>query len=369
MEKIKWPASKMEGVKLEGNWTVQEKLEKQGNSSSTCYKVTSPSGIGFLKAFDYREAIKPGAGSYGQIRAQWLYDTERSLLESCSNRIDSVVNILATGEYYFEPRILDNKVEYFICEFSDHGDVLECLSNEHLIELEAKFLSLEDIFDGLHLLHADGIYHLDLKTENLLYFANERLTKIADFGSARRNFGLVQDFIHDDFNSITSTKQYAPPEVLYNNKDWTNDFDEYRKKVDLYLVGNIIVKYFTGFSYTSLLEINTSRFNDWKNPINHGKYEQILLSLVSAAGDVLIVIEKEIISINKECNNPLTDQQIKELVKIIKQLCHPNPIERGHPEELARRNGDNGLYRYRDKFSTYKESAQALINSKFQTKQ
>jgi len=42
----------------------------------------------------------------------------------------------------------------------------------------------EDLLIGIGTLHATGIYHRDLKLQNVLYLYKERRAKIIDFGMA-----------------------------------------------------------------------------------------------------------------------------------------------------------------------------------------
>lgn len=350
------PAKKLLGCTLKDGWKVVAHYTPgnvNNNFSSPCYIVQKGSQKGFLKAFDYSDLKKAG-GKDQHKRLAYKFNRELSMLQKCKEKkINSVITLLANDQYYFRPDDLNELVEYFILEYSNDGNVLDCLSSGNLNDFENKFQALVDIFDGLNDLHTSGIMHLDIKTENLLHFVRDRMTKITDFGSARQLISDIDEDLLDDLNNITTTRQYAPPECLYNDL-WTNDWKEYRRKIDLYLVGNVIVKLFTNFSFTTLLKSEVSEVYDWNISQNVGrnKLQLYMPHLMSGAAEVYILIEEKLREINTQCDSPLDDKNLKDLMKIISQLCKPDALYRGHPKELIRRNNRDGLDRYRDKFIT-----------------
>lgn len=355
--KIK-PADRLVGCKLNDGWDVVSFYTHPTVGYSSCYIVQKGNQKGFLKAFDYSDLKKAG-GKDQFMRLNKKFERELSMLKKCSaNNINTVIQLLAHDSYFFEPGGVDERVDYFIIEFSHDGSVHDCLSTPNLTNFGNKFQALIYIFDGLNDLHLNGIMHLDLKAENLLYFIKERLTKIADFGSARQFMNEVDEDLLNDLNNISTTRQYAPPECLYV-ENWTPDWNEYRRKVDLYLVGNVIVKLFTNFSFTALLEKEITQFYHWNNPQNIGKLKQYLQHLIEASGEAYLEIEIKLDSINKEYGMPLDAKDIKDLMKIIVELCNPDAEKRGHPKELARKNNTDGLYRYRDKFITLRNLCEA----------
>jgi len=354
------PADRLVGCKLNGDWKVVTKIQpKFGTISySSCYIVNKGNQKGFLKAFDYSDLKKPG-GKDKFKRLSQKFDRELSMLKRCRDKnIDAVIQLIESDSYFFIEGNIDERVDYFILEFSEDGSVHDCLTKHDLKNFGNKFQALIYLFDGLNELHQNGIMHLDLKSENLVYFSKERLTKITDFGSARKLIIDIDEDLMDDLNNITTTRQYAPPECLYD-EFWTTDWNDFRRKVDLYLVGNIIVKLFTNFSFTALLGQEITQFNHWDNNQNKGKYSQFLPSLISGANEVYIIIEEELNSINSECGLPLDAIEIKRLMKVIIELCNPDAKYRGHPKELSRNNNSDGLDRYRDKFITMRDKCEA----------
>jgi serine/threonine protein kinase len=356
MEKGDKPADRLLGCQLNNGWKVIERYRLEEIKYSSCYVVEKGNQKGFLKAFDYSGLRKAG-GRDEMKKIEYKYQRELKMLQKCREaNIKSVIQLLTDDRYYFKPDDLNELVEYFILEYSGDGNAYDCLINGSLSEFGVRFQALSDIFDGLNSLHLNGIMHLDLKAENILHFVNTRLTKITDFGSARQLIVNLDDDLLDELNSIQITREYAPPECLYNDF-WTMDWQEYRRKVDLYLIGNVIVKFFTNMSFTALLKDQLSDSLDWNNPQNVGKgrLQHFLPHLITGAANVYIAIKEKLSAINTQCGKPLDDKSIHELCRIIAELCSPDAAKRGHPEELPRKNNRDGLDRYRDKFITLRD--------------
>jgi serine/threonine protein kinase len=359
MENNSKPADRLLGCQLNDGWKVIEHYRPKEIKYSSCYIVQNGSQKGFLKAFDYSD-IKKAGGQDESKRIAYKYQGELKMLQKCRDAdIKSVIQLLANDRYYFKPNDLNELVEYFILEYSGDGNAHECLTNGNLHEFAIRFQALSDIFDGLHKLHLNGIMHLDLKAENILHFVKSRLTKITDFGSARQLIIDVDEDLLDELNSIRTTREYAPPECLYDDV-WTTDWKEYRRKVDLYLIGNVIVKFFTNMSFTALLKDQLSESLNWNNPQNVGKgrLKYFLPNLITGASSVYVVIKRKLNVINAESGSPLDDKNILDLCRVIAELCNPDAKKRGHPKELIRQNDRDGLDRYRDKFITMRDLCQ-----------
>lgn len=349
------PADRLVGCKLNNGWLVESKIEPINYSS--CYIVKKDGQKGFLKAFDYSDLRKSGGRDLHK-RLSHKFERELEMLRKCREKnIDTVIQLLEDDCYFFEEGNIGERVDYFILEFSEDGSVHDCLTKSDLKNFGNKFQALVYLFDGLNELHQNGIMHLDLKSENLVYFSKERLTKITDFGSARKLINDIDSDLLDDLNSIITTRHYAPPECLYTEY-WTSDWYIFRRKVDLYLVGNIIVKLFTNFSFTTLLGEEISQFYHWDNDQNKGKLKQFLPYLISGANEVYVIIEDKLKVTNAECGMPLDNIDIKRLMKVIIDLCNPDAQFRGHPKELIRNNNNDGLYRYHDKFVTMRDKCE-----------
>lgn len=378
MAKKIYPADDLINVTLKNDWTVKEKIELNSSTSgkySSCYVVEKNTGeLGFLKAFDLRDVIKASEIGSHHIdpailleRSLRKFNSEKSLIIKCDqDNIPNVVRLIDEGIFDKIRGDLNSRVFYFILEYSKDGNLKNNLSGDILNDLTFKFKSLIEIFDAMHEMHQKNIMHLDIKTSNILYFIEERLTKITDFGSARQWLGPVAEEFKDDEDRIMSTRSYAPPEILYC-EPYSGDWNQYRKSIDLYLLGNVVVMCFTNFTFTGLLNDQLVSFDKWNNIENQGRMSQLLPSLTSAATIVYTTIEERIHEINNSCGNPLNDSDINLILETITQLCNPNPVKRGHPEALSQTNTNGGLDRFRDRFTTLHKRLEIRSNKTYKT--
>lgn len=376
MAKREYPADKLVGLTIK-DWFVEsihEQKSSTGGKFSSCYKVRNGDKTGFLKAFDLRDLIKAEENGYDGEEAELNYErlnrkfrAERDIIKKCNEAgIESIVKFIDSGVYNETPGSLNTRVTYFILEYSSDGNVQRLIDNDDLSDLKHKFKSIAKICDGLFELHKRNIMHLDLKPSNILYFVSDQLTKITDFGSAREWLGPVPEDFKDDENRIMITKRYAPPEILY--KEPEGDWNEYRRKIDLYLLGNIIVVYFTKFTFTGLLDKANISFDSWRLDENIGKMQQLIPNLTAAASKVYTLIEDEIISINDSCGKPLNKTDIRQIIETIKELCNPNPKLRGNSQTLNLDKPYDGLDRFRDRFITLHKKAEVRNITDFKKK-
>lgn len=110
--------------------------------------------------------------------------------------------------------VLSSKKKLFlVMEYVDGGDLHSMLASRgKLSEQEARelFCSLVVCLDYCH---RQGIYHRDLKLENILITSSGQL-KICDFGLA--SVRALQQNDNDLCRTIVGTEDFSPPEVLKN---------------------------------------------------------------------------------------------------------------------------------------------------------
>ena len=360
-----YAADKLQDVTLKTGWKVINKIESKtgsGGGYSTCYYVTRGAEKGFLKAFDYRDVAKTDGG-FKKISAK--FEREKDLLKKCTDKsISTVIKFIEHGKHFLNGEgDLNGVVDYFIIEYSEQGNVEKLIKNKELLDLKIKFEALRDLFDGLDKMHLEGVVHLDIKPSNLVYFISDRLTKITDFGSARIWVNELDEELKNDHDRVIVTRAYAPPEHLYNcyHENWQLQ----RKKIDLYLAGNVIVKLFTNLSFTALLKKEIYEGDNWNNNTNQGKLEQLMPNLLRASSKVYILIEKKLKDINERCDLPLEQRNIDQIMDCIKELCSPDCTKRGYPKLLKLSVENNGLDRYRDRFILLARKVGCRSNQKF----
>ena len=127
-----------------------------------------------------------------------------------------------------EEIIYSNDFIYIILEFCSNGDLFEWISKtSHSLNCRI----ITQIISAIQYLHQRGIYHHDLKPENIFLDSNYNI-KIGDFGNC--------DTIDNNSpQSFFGTIEYTPPEIFLNNKI-SKDL------IDIYQIGLLIYEIFTG---------------------------------------------------------------------------------------------------------------------------
>jgi serine/threonine protein kinase len=315
-------ANMLKGRKLEGGWEVIEQIMPLGfKSYSACYIVEKNGVRGFLKAFDYASADKVGSSGMNEI-AEIIkaFKFEKAILEKCSNY--SCKNIV---EYYEDGEInIDGvsypKVHYIIMEFSEVGDVNHVIQKKSN-DLIWKTASLHQIAVGLNELHKIAIAHQDIKPENVVVFkdeVNKYRSKITDLGSAL-DLSSSEDLVPEKYFSQNyhGTWELSPPELLYGNV--SEDRIVRRIGCDLYMLGSLVVFYFTEQSMNSVLAMNLADDLKWTSQ-TYGKYNDVKSYLVEA-------FERSLEDIGRQIDDLILRGKV---MKIVRYLCHPDPLIRGH---------------------------------------
>jgi len=192
--------------------------------------------------------------------------------------------------------------------------------------------ALHHISTGLVQLHTNDIVHQDVKPSNILVF-DRSLSKLADVG---RSACAGQAPPHDKAK-FPGDWAYAPPDVLYRFA--LTNVTLRRLSFDAYLLGSMVVYFFTGQAMTPLLLSQlTPAFADWK--AYAGTAEDIKLHLQDAFADAMETFKTHV---PREFRT--------ELGQVAQQLCEPDPENRGHPGERRGTPSQFSLERYRTKFN------------------
>lgn len=229
-------------------------------------------------------------------------------------------------------------VEYLIFEIAD-GDVRRRMSELSGIDLSWRFACLHHIATALTQLHGERIAHQDLKPSNVLMF--DRDSKLADLGRAASH-GTSPP--HESFE-IAGDPSYAPPELLYG---WISpEWNVRRLGCDAYLLGSMIVWFFTGLGTTSLL-IDVLH-DDFKPDNWTDTYEGVLPRLTAAFGTVILSIKSD-----------FPRGYENDLLQMVVELCEPDPAKRGDSKDKTRR---FSLHRYITRFDLLAKRAFVRGNS------
>ncbi|XP_018104230.1 protein kinase C delta type-like [Xenopus laevis] len=117
---------------------------------------------------------------------------------------------------------------YMVMEYASGGSLKQVINRKGHMETDVITFYTAEIVCGLQFLHANGIVHRDIKTDNILMTGDGHI-KIADFGVA------VEDmFGGRKIKGRTGTLKYMAPEVL--------DMKAYDVGADWWSLGIVICK-------------------------------------------------------------------------------------------------------------------------------
>lgn len=330
-------AHDLEGRVLEKGWKVVEKITKPdhatGSFFSVCYRVTKNGEVCFLKAFDFAKFFHLATPEkmIVDVMADMLnaYRYERDLSHLCENHhVTKVSFVKDAGEETVDGYSI-SIVPYLVFDLAN-GDVRCKLDVSEKLDFAWRLQSLHDVAVGLKQLHYIEVSHQDLKPSNILLFDEE--SKIGDLGrSICRRLKSPYDSL-----AFTGDFNYAPPEIMYGY--FEPDWHKRAFAVDSYLLGSMVVFYFTGISMSALLvqyippELRCDR---WRGP-----YEQIKPYLADAFSKAL-----------EEFGSSIAHEYFRnELRWVVERLCYPFPEERGHPKDIASIGSSYNMERFVSKF-------------------
>ncbi|KAL9230415.1 hypothetical protein vseg_005769 [Gypsophila vaccaria] len=162
-------------------------------------------------------------------------DQERALL--MEQQFQQEVMMLATLKHPNIVRFIGAcrkpMVWCIVTEYAKGGSVRQFLTKRHnrSVPLKIAVNQALDVARGMEYVHGLGLIHRDLKSDNLLIFADKSI-KIADFGVARIE---VQT---EGMTPETGTYRWMAPEMIQHRK--------YTQKVDVYSFGIVLWELITG---------------------------------------------------------------------------------------------------------------------------
>lgn len=310
------PAHLLVGVTLGTGWKVAEMAPRgpgsTGGQFSVGYRVEKGGRRAFLKAFDYKEAFDAADPAPIFQRLTSEYEFEKTLLEKCVN-LRRIIKAIEFGAYRIDPNNPLMTVQFAIFELAE-GDIRQYLALDAQTSLVWKLRTLHQTAAALVQLHGVEIAHQDVKPSNVLVFA-ERDAKLADLGRASAKGRLCPH----DHRTVAGALSYAPPELRYRHP--SGDWDERRFGCDIYLLGSLIFFFFTGLSAAAMLD---KHLEQAKRPLNwKGFFYDVLPYVIDAFDDALT-----------ELRSAIPPKYRSELTAIAKQLCYPDPAQRGHPKNI-----------------------------------
>jgi len=311
---------------LKTGWVVKEKPERDatqsGSNFSVGYIVEKDGQTCFMKAFDFAGflAIAIPKNDEEEIDAvdvmndmtnAFIY--ERDLSKHCkAKHVTKVSFVKESGQVTLSGYSI-SIVPYLIFELAE-GDIRKTLNFSTELDYAWRFSSLHDVAVGLKQLHTIEVSHQDLKPSNVLVFEGE--SKIGDLGRS-----ICRD-LEGPYSkrAFTGDRTYAPPEIWYRfyERDWI-------KRVfatDCYMLGSLVVFYFSAISMSALLRKHIPDNFSWERWT--GTFEELVPYLQNGFASALIEFESNI-----------TRTDLKaELRLLVEYLCNPFPEKRGHPKNI-----------------------------------
>lgn len=313
----------MNGVELVNGWKVVSQVPKAngatGGNFSVSYFVERKEGKrthrAFLKALNLRRIFDEKDFTKAMEQHTRAFNFEKETLEICrGKKMKRIAKLLDAGEY--RPLQSPYPVAYIIFELADGGDARHQLSKLGAFNLAWTLRTLHQIAVGLQQLHGEGIAHQDLKPSNVLFFESFG-AKLADLGCAD-----AEHLPHDSPRGhlgIAGDPNYAPPELVYN--EVSTDWRTRRLGCDHYLLGSLVVFFFTGgASFNAILQ-NKLHHSHWPQHWPHD-YRTVLPYVKNAFEEALIGVAKDI-----------PEPVQKPIIEILRWLCAPDPKHRGHPSD------------------------------------
>jgi hypothetical protein len=350
-------AQHLKGRTLAGGWYVEERVllpdSHTGSAFSVGYIVRNADNQrGFLKAFDYVLAFAGGDPTTELNMLTTAYLAERDLIQWCNGKgLSRIVRSLAADTTRVEG-YSPNLVNYLIFEAADQDARLTMAQADPADQVPRLGLAHHAAV-ALVQLHSNAVTHQDVKPSNLLVWnhgdSQNRTSryngKLGDLGCAHKP-DLPSP--HDE-KPIVGDRAYVTPEQLY--KCPVSMVQPLRRQAnDMFMFGNLLVYLMASVTYNELLFSELDPSQHWKQ--FGGTFEDVLPGLVDAHGRVLVTLR-----------TVLLPQIVDELVKMIGQLCNPDPTRRGDPVAISRGQNPYDLRRFVTRLDLLKARAEIEVRS------
>ncbi|KAI9120394.1 hypothetical protein K1719_007427 [Acacia pycnantha] len=209
-------------------------MEKQGKILMQKYERGRLLGQGSFSKVYLARNLKTG-----QLVAMKIIEKEKIEKVGLNEQIEREVSVMSMMKHpnvvqLYEVMASKNKI-YFAMEYVKGGDLLAKLLKGKLKEdIARKYF--QQLIEAVDFCHSRGVYHRDLKLENLLLDENGVL-KVSDFGlsalgESRKSDGLL--------HTLCGTPSYVAPEVI-NKKGYDG------AKTDTWSCGVILFVLLAGF--------------------------------------------------------------------------------------------------------------------------
>ncbi len=182
---------------------------------------------------------------------------------------------------------------------------------------------LRDVTKGLHQMHLAEAVHRDVKSENALVMFNppaETIVKLADLGRGKVTTATPR-FAEDAYERGRGDLRFAPPELL-----WRLGVDQptFWRRTDLYLLGSTFFELATGQGITPLALGNPFHVLEQTRNMRREDRERIFANQIA---NIRGHYEHALTLFGAELPAPIR----YEGVRLVRQLCNPEPAKREKP--------------------------------------
>ena len=206
----------------------------------------------------YSLLSKIGSGTYGIIYTvkDILENNEKEYVAKIYkvfNEVDKEIEILNIVKVMHNPFIIEiinsgkgvikrnGKIfedkKYCILEYASKKDLLKYIDFPGKLEERYSKVIFEKILKAVKAIHSKGIYHLDIKLENIIL--DEKFEpKIIDFGTAKKKIENKNGF----FKGRVGTIEYMPPQMFLLDKKYNPI------KADIFSLGVVMFNLVVGFT-------------------------------------------------------------------------------------------------------------------------
>lgn len=195
--------------------------ELENDERSELEELSAWVEIDFTEDLDFEGSIGLGSGGFGEVKTAKWNGSEVAVKHLRENHNRDLVRAIRKEIRTHASLHFDHVVQLYaastiapnlcmVMEFASEGSLRQCLhsTREPLAHpLQAAFLF--DIARGMSFLHNKGILHRDLKSANVLVFANSRL-KLCDFGLSK----IKAESSSRSAKGSVGTSQWMSPEEM-----------------------------------------------------------------------------------------------------------------------------------------------------------
>ncbi|WOH13126.1 hypothetical protein DCAR_0832635 [Daucus carota subsp. sativus] len=188
-----------------------------------------------------------GEGNFGKVKFARSLDSGHSFAVKILEKtrivdqriIDQIKREIGTLKLLRHPNVvrlhevIASKTKiYMVLEYVDSGDLFERIASKGKLSEDAGRKMFQQLVDGVSYCHNRGVFHRDLKLENVLVDTEGNI-KISDFGLS----ALPQHFRDDGLLHTTcGSPNYVAPEVLHNRGYDGGTSDTWSCGVILYVI-------------------------------------------------------------------------------------------------------------------------------------